>query len=70
LVAESAFVECIADEADGEDGDGECVAAVERFAACELRDGFFVVFGSCCDVPERRVEDYGGSGNWRSKWLA
>lgn len=48
LITESSFVEGVADDADREDGDGEGVAAIERFAAGEFRDCFVAVFASCC----------------------
>lgn len=65
LGAQGAFVEGVAQDAEREDGEGEGVAAVERFAAGELGEGFVVVFAAGGDVPEGRVEDDGGGGNWK-----
>lgn len=59
LAAQGALVEGIADQAQGEDGQGEAIAAVEGVAARELREGFVVVFGARRRVPEGGVEDDG-----------
>lgn len=47
LRAEGAFVEDVAEDAEGEDGDGEAVAAVVGVAACELGEDLVVVFCDC-----------------------
>lgn len=58
LDAESALVDGVAEDAEGEDGEGQAVAAVEGVAAGELGEGFVAVFGAGGGVPEGWVEDY------------
>ena len=65
LQSQGTFVEDIAEDSEGEDGECEAIAAVERLASCELRKCFIVVFASRGDVPEGWVEDYARCGDWR-----
>lgn len=65
LIAQSAFVEGIAENSDGEDGDGEDVAAVVGVAAREFGEGFVAVFVAGCEVPEGGVEDYAAGGDYK-----
>ena len=60
LLAESAFIERIPDNPDGEDRNGEAIAAVEGGATGELGDSLVAIFGAGGGVPEGWVEDYGG----------
>jgi len=57
LLAQGALVEAVADETQGEDGDGEGVAAVKGVAAGELGENFVVVLGTGGRVPEEGVEE-------------
>ena len=61
---QGALVEGVAEDAEGEDGDGEGVAAVFGVATGEHRDPFVVVFVAGSDVPEGWVEDYAGCGDY------
>ena len=57
LGGEGAAVEFVAEEAEGEDSDGEGVAAVVCVAAGKFGEGFVAVFGAGGGVPEGWVED-------------
>ena len=56
MIAQSALVDGIADEAQGEDCKREPVAAVESVAAGEFGESFGAVFAACDEVPESGVE--------------
>lgn len=58
LVAESTFVERVTDDPDGEDYNGEHVAAVVRVSAGKCGDGFVAIFVTRREVPEGGIEDY------------
>lgn len=72
LGAQGALVDEVAGDAEGEDGDGQGVAAAVGVVAGKTREGFVVVFAASGGIPEGGVEDdesccgcWGGDG-----WLA
>lgn len=69
LGTQSALVDEVAGDAEGEDCHGEEVAAAVGIA-CEARDGFGAVFGAGGGVPEGGVENYEGCCCcWGRGWL-
>ena len=62
LSAQSALVHEVTRDAEGEDGDGEGVAAAVGIVSGEAREGLVVVFAAGGGVPEGRVEDDEGCG--------
>lgn len=63
LVSEGTFVQEVAEDAKGEDCDGEDVAAIFWVSAGQFSDGFVVIFLSRCNVPEDWVECNGSCCN-------
>ena len=57
LHSQCSLVECIPEDSEGEDGEGEGIAAVICIAAGELGESLVVVFSAGSDVPESWVED-------------
>jgi hypothetical protein len=72
LGAESALVHEVTRDSEGEDGDGERVAAAVGVVAGKARQGLVVVFAAGGGVPEGWVEDDESCGccGWRWGWLA
>jgi len=62
LGAQGALVDEVARDAEGEDRDGEGVAAAVGVVAGEAREGLVVVFAAGGGVPEGWVEDDEGCG--------
>lgn len=58
LVPKCSLVEGVPDDAEGEDGGSEAVAAVEGIAAGELRQSLVAVLEPGNGIPECRVKDY------------
>jgi hypothetical protein len=62
LGAQGAFVHEVTRDAEGEDGDGEGVAATVGIVSGKAREGLVVVFAAGGGVPEGWVEDDEGCG--------
>jgi len=58
LVPERSLVEGVPDDAEGEDGGSEAIAAVEGVSAGELRQSLVAVLEPGNGIPECRVKDY------------
>jgi len=68
LVPERALVEGVPDDAEGEDGGSEAIAAVEGIAAGELRQSLVAVLEPGDGIPERRVKDYCTGSDYRGRF--
>lgn len=60
--AQGALVHEVTGDAEGEDGDGEGVAAAVGVVSGEAREGLVVIFAAGGGVPEGWVEDDEGCG--------
>jgi len=68
LVPECSLVESVPDDAEGEDGGSEAIAAVEGIAAGELRQSLVAVLEPGNGVPERWVKDYCTGSDYRGRF--
>jgi hypothetical protein len=62
LGTQGALVHEVTRDAEGEDGDGQSVAAAVGVVSGEAREGLVVVFAAGGGVPEGWVEDDEGGG--------